>query len=137
MDHNNCTNADVVKHAIKGDSAKSSTGNMTTKPGSKFPNPWGSWLPDRLATILRRNSDEISQVIYSYDTPIAWKHGDRWITPAVSYTTTTSTRHQTHLYMLLNRVVIPADCGLTEYHDLIENRITFDRIQNKMLKGAA
>lgn len=136
MIHNNCTNADVVKHAILGDSAESSTGNMSTWIGRPR-NSWGSWLPDRLEAILRRNADEISQVIYSYSTPIAWKHGDRWITPAVSYTTTTSTKHQTHLYMLPNRVVIPADCGLTEYHDLIDNRIMFDQMQNKMMKGAA
>lgn len=136
MIHHNCTNADVVKHAMRGDSAKSSTGNMSTKPGEPR-NSWGSWLPDRLEAILRRNADEISQVIYSYNTPIAWKHGDRWITPAVSYTTTTSTKHQTHLYRLPNRVVIPADCGLNEYHDLIENRIKFDQTQNKMMKGAA
>lgn len=136
MDHINCTNADVVKHAIRGNSADSSTGNMTTRPS--YPrNSWGSWLPDRLAAIIRQNSDEISQVIYSYSTPIAWKHGDRWITPAVSYTTTTSTKHQTHLYRLPNRVVIPADCGLSEYQELIENRIKFDQTQNKMMKGAA
>ena len=77
---------------------------------------WTGHLPHRLREIyndlIRRQ--RFVPTIYSYRTPIAWKDGDTWIIPAVSYSMTTA-KHQSYLWQLRGSVSIPIDCGLEEY----------------------
>ena len=82
------------------------------------------YLPRRLQDRMRERGDSIVQVIYSYGTPIAWLDAGAWIVPDVSYSVTTS-HHQSHLYVLPNRVSIPADCGPLGYDRLLSGLDTY------------
>lgn len=118
------TNADIVTVALRGGNATASGGNMSTDhyrgDFSRWGAPFHGYLParlrDRLDEVFR--AGRISQVIYSYSTPIAWKDGDVWIIPDVRYSVITSTKHQTHLYRLRGQY-IPADAGSSEYAQVL------------------
>ena len=59
--------------------------------------PFGSWLPDSEADILRDHAKNSHNgkvfAVFSYGTPIAWKNGDEWYVPNKKYTAST-THHQ-------------------------------------------
>lgn len=113
----NSTNANIILHAQYGKDAQTTTGNMSTdsfRPGftrhaaphvGQLPKPW-----ERVLNGMFRDG-VISQVIYSYSTPIAWKViGRGWIIPIETYSPTTSTRHQTHLWRLKGEhIYLPYD----------------------------
>ena len=119
------TNADIIGLAISGRTAQTSTGNMSTdhhRPGfTRYGSPYSGYLPQRLRDILdaRFRAGAIDQVIYSYSTPIAWRDSGQWIIPRVTYSQTTSSKHQSQLYRLSNAEYIPWDCGLEEYERVI------------------
>lgn len=104
------TNQDIVRYAQQGMFARTSTGAMSTEH-TKYPS--SGRLPRAFRHLLSEaiSARRVSQVIYSYSTPIAWldsEHG--WIIPDVSYSITTSTKHQTHLYRLKGRrISLPYD----------------------------
>ena len=102
------TNAQIVTAALSGKRAATPTGSMTTEPGTG----WGTGrMPRAHARLLGDRRQHVTQVIYSYATPIAW-HDDEygWVIPDVSYSITTSTKHQTHLYRLRGRTIsLPYD----------------------------
>jgi hypothetical protein len=91
--------------------------------------PYYGYLPSRLRKILdeRFRAGAISQVIYSYSTPIAWLDGDVWIVPDVRYSATTSTKHQSQLYRIRNDRYIPADAGMDEYMQVLKGLAEYSR----------
>lgn len=96
------TNADIIPAALAGKDARTATGNMSTEHKPYFLG--GGHMPKVHAELMRSRRSHVTQVIYSYATPIAWlddEHG--WIIPNVSYSITTSSKHQTHLYRLRGR----------------------------------
>lgn len=131
------TNHDIVTAALRGKNAATSTGNMSTdhyREGfTRYGAPYSGQLPPRLSLILdeRFRAGAISQVIYSYSTPIAWLDGDTWVIPAVSYSITTSTKHQSQLYRLFSSVSvnltvkIPYDCGQDEYLRYVSGQMAY------------
>lgn len=119
------TNEQVARAAARGENAESATGNMST---TNYVHGTG-YLPNRLASILRERDriGAISQVIYSYATPIAWKDGDVWIIPAVTYSVTTSAKHMPEVRRVLGftALYIPADCSPEEYLRVVEGLMEF------------
>lgn len=115
------TNRDIVGLAIAGRNAKTATGNMSTdhyRPEfTRSVAPHCGYLPQRLRDILDASfrAGAIDQVIYSYSTPIAWRDNGQWIIPRVTYSQTTSSKHQSQLYRLSNAEYIPWDCSMEEY----------------------
>ena len=81
------------------------------------------YLPDRLRKIVMKRADSITQVIYSYNTPIAWLDAGQWIRPLVSYSITTG-KHQSYL-SVLDAEVIPWDCALDEYERIMNAQMRF------------
>lgn len=126
------SNDGVVPQAIRGRNARNSTGSFSTDAYRvNFPRygaPYVGHLPRRLADILneRFRAGAIAQVIYSYSTPIAWLDAGAWIVPDVTYSTTTSVKHQTHLYQL-RPSYIPADAGMDEYMQVLNGRARYTR----------
>lgn len=129
----NRTNADIVPLAMRGVSAATKTHNMST---DHFPvgtkrtwAPYIGYLSKRLSIILhqRFQAGTIRQVIYSYSTPIAWLDGETWVVPDVSYSPTTSTKHQSQLWRLRDSVSIPGDCGVEEYQRVLDGLMTYTR----------
>jgi len=96
------TNSEIVTAALAGKDATTSTGNMSTEHKPFFLGR--GHMPNAHAELMRSRREHITQIIYSYATPIAWhddEHG--WIIPNVRYSITTSSKHQTHLYRLHGR----------------------------------
>lgn len=124
------TNEGMVTLALRGQSGVTTSGNMSTdhyRPGfTRYGAPYRGYLPERLARLLDTAFSEgrISQVIYSYSTPIAWRDGDTWIIPDVRYSATTSSKHQSQLYRLRGRY-IPGDAGPDEYAQVLAGRAVY------------
>ena len=129
----NRTNADIVPFALRGVSAATTTHNMSTdhfRVGTtRTWAPYIGILPLRLVDILhqRFHAKAIRQVIYSYCTPIAWLDGETWVVPDVSYSATTSSKHQSQLWRLRDSVSIPWDCGIEEYQRVLEGHMVYSR----------
>ena len=83
------------------------------------------YLPDRLRKIVMARADSIVQVIYSYDTPIAWLDAGQWIVPDVSYSPT-SGKHQGYLYVL-DYELVPWDCSMEEYLRVLNAQMRYIR----------
>lgn len=85
-------------------------------------------LPGALVSLLRARRNHVDCVIYSYSTPIAWRDGDAWLMPDVSYSVTTG-RQQGQLYKL-DALTIPEDCSLTEYERVLAGHMRFTHTPN-------
>lgn len=83
------------------------------------------YLPDRLRKIVMERADSIVQVIYSYNTPIAWLDAGQWIVPDVSYSPT-SGKHRSYL-SVLDYELIPEDCPLDEYLRVLNAQMRYIR----------
>lgn len=126
------TNASIIGYALRGEDARTGSGNMSTdsfRVGFSRPNPYTGHLPDVWNNFLESafQDGRISQVIYSYSTPIAWrdeKYG--WVVPAVTYSVTTSSKHQTHLYKLRGRrIFLPWDASAEEAQRVMDGKMIF------------
>lgn len=118
---------------MRGESAQTKNGNMSTdhyRPGftrygapyaGSLPRVWRRWLDSRF------NAGAIAQVIYSYSTPIAWfDDAYGWTIPAESYSTTTSTKHQTHLYRTTGTTyAIPYDATQADVQRVMDGEMYF------------
>jgi hypothetical protein len=126
------TNSDMVTAALRGVNARTTSGAMSTdhyRPEfTRWAAPYSGYLPDRLIRILNEafRQGRISQVIYSYSTPIAWRDGDTWIIPEVTYSQTTSSKHQSQLYRLPGRKYIPGDAGHSEYAQILSGEAVYE-----------
>ena len=89
------------------------------------------YLPDRLRKIVMERGDSIVQVIYSYDTPIAWLDAGQWIVPDVSYSPT-SGKHQGHLHVL-DYELVPWDCSMEEYLRVLNAQMRFVRDGGRLI----
>lgn len=95
----------------------------------------GGWssgeLPRKLTQIMREREDSIVQVIYSYDTPIAWLDAGQWIVPDVSYSPTTG-KHQSYLHVL-GYELVPWDCSMEEYLRVLNAQMRFVRDGGRLI----
>lgn len=66
------------------------------------------WLPEGEAALLRGVEDDIEFVIYSYETPIAWRVKGEWVIPEVTYSITT-TRHQSLVRTAVGQILLWQD----------------------------
>lgn len=118
---NRCANRDLVHYANRGLIAEG-YGNMSVD------RPYGTGaLPRRLADIFWERRRNISTVIYSYATPIAWYDAEfgKWFVPNVNYSITT-TRHQGYLWKLTeSQRTIPFDVSLEEYIRVGQDKMYF------------
>lgn len=89
------------------------------------------YLPDRLRKIVMERADSIVQVIYSYDTPIAWLDAGQWIVPDVSYSATTG-KHQGYL-SVLDYELVPWDCSMEEYLRVLNAQMRFVRDGGRLI----
>ena len=128
----NQTNAQIVPLALAGFEGETTTGNMSTnsyRVGYSRFTPYRGNLPKAWARLLgeRFHAGRISQVIYSYSTPIAWQDADYgWIIPRVTYSITTSSKHQTHLYRLRGRnLAMPWDATPEDAQRVMDGRMLF------------
>lgn len=126
------TNESIVPAALRGQNAETTSGNFSTADrGSRryiggtgnMPKAWARLVSDRA------EAGAVSQVIYSYSTPIAWKDRDYgWIIPAVTYSATTSIKHQTHLYRLGGRrIEVPWDATAEDMRRVLSGEVIFIR----------
>ena len=85
------------------------------------------YLPGRARDILQQGyrRGDIDRIIYSYETPIAWRDRGTWVYPRVTYSVTTSGKHQIHLWQL-RPVSVPGDCGLEEYESYLSGRSVYE-----------
>ena len=128
----NQTNSQIVTHALRGADAVTKTGAMSTdayRVGHGRYTPYQGQLPKVWARILSDafQAGRISQVIYSYSTPIAWHDSELgWIIPSVRYSATTSIKHQTHLYRLNGRRVhLPYDATFDDAQRVLSGRMGY------------
>ena len=95
----------------------------------------GGWssgeLPRKLAQIMYDRDDSIVQVIYSYDTPIAWLDAGEWIVPDVSYSPT-SGKHRGYL-SVLDYELVPWDCSMEEYLRVLNAQMRFVRDGGRLI----
>ena len=128
----NQTNAQIVPLAIAGLEGETTTGNMSTEnrhnlgyAGSRgsMPKAWARLYSDRAA------ERAVLRVIYSYNTPIAWLDRDYgWVIPDVSYSVTTSAKHQTHLWKLRGTTLaMPWDATPEDARRVLSGELVFTR----------
>lgn len=131
----NQTNSQIVTAALRGIDAVNGRGSMSTDTFrlgfSRYGIPYVGSLPKVWERVVNEafQAGRISQVIYSYSTAIAWhdsEHG--WIIPAVTYSTTTSANHQTHLYRLGGRrIEVPWDATAEDMRRVLSGEVIFIR----------
>lgn len=128
----NQTNAQIVALALAGMDGETTTGNMSTdsyRVGFSRRLPFQGSLPSVWHEFLdwRFRAGRVAQVIYSYSTPIAWlddEHG--WIIPDVTYSVTTSTKHQSQLYRLRGRTIaVPHDATEEDMRRVLAGELEF------------
>lgn len=120
------TNRDIVTEALAGrDAEANNMGNFWTmsKPTSLY--SLHHWLSPELASIYNARREHITQVIYSFDTPIMWKDSGVWVCPDARYSVTTSAKHMSTLWKIDKRVNIPEDCGQEEYLRLLSGKMVY------------
>lgn len=128
------TNASIVPAALAGKNLATRTGNFSTgsygESFTRYGAPYTGYLPKPWARALDEafNLGQVSQVIYSYSTPIAWKDARYgWIIPRVTYSATTGTRHQSQLWQLGGRhIYVPYDATQEDMRRVLEGVMHFD-----------
>lgn len=122
---------DIVKNRAVDVEGHGSMWSKSTPNGIRR----GGWhrgaLPGALTRIMYERADSITQVIYSYSTPIAWLDAGQWIVPQVRYSNTTS-KHQSYLWTL-NSETIPWDCALNEYMRVLNAQMRFVRDGDRLI----
>lgn len=134
------TNSEIVLAAIRGQNAQTRNGNFSTdayRAGFSRRAPYVGYLPPKLASILDARFAEgaITQVIYSYSTPIAWLDAGAWIIPDVTYSATTSRKHAPHLSDLSAREYVPWDISLEEYMRVLNGHMRYVRPEKRNNPG--
>lgn len=127
------TNADIVPAALQGRDAHTASGNFQTYSVDEFRARYGYTAPHMghpprsLQKVLRARygTGSIRQIIVSYQTPIAWLDGDVWIVPNVTYSVTTSAKHQSQLYRLPNARRVAWDTPLDEYMRVLDGLMVY------------
>lgn len=125
------TNSSIVPAAIRGDDRETQNGNMSTvnRRGRRYIGGTGQ-MPQAWARLLsdRAEVGAVTQIIYSYSTPIAWRDSEYgWIIPRVTYSVTTSAKHQCHLYQLPGgrNLAMPWDATPEDAQRVLDGRMLF------------
>ena len=84
---------------------------------------------------MRERDESITQVIYSYSTPIAWLDAGEWIVPDVRYSVTTG-KHQSYL-SVLDYELVPWDCSKEEYLRVLNAQMRFVRDGGRLVTKPA
>lgn len=127
----NLNNDQIVGAALRGENAETKTGNMSTLRVTStyfayhkgnMPKVWHRIYADGVRAAM------VDQVIYSYETPIAWldrEHG--WVIPIVTYSPTTSSKHQSQLWKLreARRILLPWDATHEDAQRVMDGRMYF------------
>lgn len=125
------TNADIIPAANRGISRVSATGNFRTVEGNQS-GLFTGYLPHSLAAAFKSATGRISQTIYSYATPIAWKIDNVWIVPDVTYSATTTSKHASHLWMLNGRrEYVPFDATADDIDRIVAGLMRYERARNR------
>lgn len=134
----NATNDMIVPYAILRHHATSRTGTFSTFNIEKYSPIYRGAMPGNLFTVMtqrRKLHRSIKQVIYSYNTPVAWLDGDVWVIPHVTYSQTTGQKHQSRLHRLPNRVSVPEDVSYDEYMRVLAGKMIFDYANKRTVPG--
>lgn len=126
----NQTNRQIVTLALDGTEGETTTGNMSTEDRSRMGYAGSTgFMPHAWADLyrVRNTARKVSTVIYSYNTPIAWLDADYgWVIPAVTYSVTTSAKHQTHLYRLRGTMYcMPYDATAEDARRVLAGELVF------------
>lgn len=134
------SNSEVVRHILWDSNAESSTGNLWG-----YGEAWRArqkrlnvgYIPEKVAKSLQAVADNlggVSGIIYSYGTPIAVRIDNMWLVPDVKYSATTSSKHQSQLY-ILNPRYLPWDASEDDVYDILNGYVKYDRTTQKMERG--
>lgn len=135
----NMNNDQVIPEVARGGLAQNRGGSFSGHGKQLAPHTRVNrgHIPKKVAyalEIVARELGGLQGMVLSYDTPIAVKIAGVWIQPHVTYSTTTSSKHATHLYRLAPRAV-PWDASPEDILDIIAGYIEFDRHKNIMRRG--
>lgn len=131
--YKNRTNLDIVSHALCGDNARTTTGNMSTE--ARKPHIQWSQLPRPLRRTLGELSYKVKQTIYSYSTPIAVLIDGVWLVPDVKYSATTGSKHQSKLHYLPDLQYIPWDATVEDVQRVVAGFMEYSRATGKYTRG--
>lgn len=126
------TNKSIVPAALRGETVETANGNMSTVnvAGRTHYGYWKGNMPKSWDALYseRVREGHVTQVIFSYATPIAWRDSEHgWIVPVVRYSATTSSKHQTHLYRLKGRqLYLPYDATAEDAQRVLDGRMIFN-----------
>ena len=129
--YKNCTNAQIVDYAIRGMSARTTSGAFKTYESprssdlpSRFYDSWNTArMCDNLHALHRQ--ERIQQTIESYATTLAFMVDGQWLIIDDSYSITTNGKHMTHLYRLPNKHYIPRDASLEEIDRILNGHMIY------------
>lgn len=131
----NQTNAQIVALAMMGIEGETTTGSMSTSSnhGRRYIGGTG-YMPKSWAALIseRAEAGAVLQVIRSYATPIAWLDREYgWIIPIVSYSITTSSKHQSQLHRLRGRhIYMPWDATPEDAQRVLDGKMVFNGDRN-------
>lgn len=129
------TNADIIPAANRGISRMSANGSFRTVEGNQS-GLFTGYLPHSLAAAFKSATGRITQTIYSYATPIAWKIDNVWIIPDVSYSMTTSSKHASQLWNLYGRrEYVPFDATADDIDRIVAGLMRYERASNRNTVG--
>lgn len=124
------TNESIVFAALRGENAETANGNMSTanRAGLRWIGGTGA-MPKVWARLIseRAEAGAVGQVIRSYSTPIAWLDAEYgWIIPVVTYSVTTSVKHQTQLHRLRGtKLYMPWDATEEDARRVLAGELRF------------
>lgn len=129
------TNDEVVTAAREGRHGHNGRVSFQTYPVDGFSARFGysaphiGWMPESWENIYRERfgAGKVSQVLVSFQTTIAWLDADYgWIMPDVTYSTITSSKHQSPGGRLLaTRPAMPADATLEDARRVLSGELVF------------
>lgn len=136
------TNSQVVP-AIAAGRAENGVSNGTgsfwgTSNPSRFARVNRGYIPHAVGSALDAVAEKhggVQAIIFSYATPIAVKIAGVWLRPDVTYSATTSSRHQSQLWQLDARW-LPWDATAQDVEDVIAGYVEYDPRSGKMRRGA-
>lgn len=134
------TNSEVVRHILWDNNAVSSTGNLSgygEAHRARRCRVSNGYIPEKVAKSLQAVADSlggITGIIYSYSTPIAVRIDNTWLVPDVKYSATTSSKHQSQLY-ILNPRYLPWDASEDDVYDILNGYVKYDRTTGKFERG--
>lgn len=125
-------NSDIPVLALRGVEAKNHTGSFRTFPVKNaydVPGRGVSHLHPRahsnIDTLIR--AGRISHVIMSYSTVLAFKLDGVWCRIDATYSTTTSSKHESQLYRLPGARFVPRDGSIEEWERVAAGRMVYHR----------